>query len=93
LIDLQVELNTAWQQKKLRAYCAEKGIHVAAYSPLGGQKWSGSEANAVLGSEVLAEIAKARGKSIAQVRNPSPRACYVLSICIYDSNLRFSHFR
>ncbi|XP_047045743.1 deoxymugineic acid synthase 1-D-like [Lolium rigidum] len=63
----QVELNPAWQQRKLRAYCAEKGIHVAAYSPLGGQKWSGSEGNAVLESEVLAEIAKARGKSIAQV--------------------------
>uniref|UniRef100_A0ACD5YA15 Uncharacterized protein n=1 Tax=Avena sativa TaxID=4498 RepID=A0ACD5YA15_AVESA len=63
----QVEMNPAWQQRKLRAYCAEKGIHVAAYSPLGGQRWSGSEGNAVLESEVLAEIAKARGKSIAQI--------------------------
>lgn len=63
----QVELNPAWQQRKLRAYCAEKGIHVAAYSPLGGQRWSGSEPNAVLESEALAEIAKARGKSVAQV--------------------------
>ncbi|XP_051217580.1 deoxymugineic acid synthase 1-D-like [Lolium perenne] len=62
----QVELNPVWQQRKLRAYCTEKGIHVAAYSPLGGQNWSG-EANAVLESEVLAEIAKARGKSVAQV--------------------------
>ena len=57
-----------WQQRKLSAYCAEKGIHVAAYSPLGGQKWPGSDDNAVLESEVLAEIAKAKGKSIAQVR-------------------------
>jgi diketogulonate reductase-like aldo/keto reductase len=63
---LQVELNPLWQQRKLRAYCAEKSIHVAAYSPLGGQNWSG-EGNAVLESEVLAEIAKARGKSVAQV--------------------------
>ncbi|TKW04636.1 hypothetical protein SEVIR_7G122500v4 [Setaria viridis] len=64
----QVELNPAWQQRTLRAYCAEKGIHVAAYSPLGGQNWSGSgEGNAVLESEVLAEIAKARGKTVAQV--------------------------
>ncbi|XP_047067116.1 deoxymugineic acid synthase 1-D-like [Lolium rigidum] len=62
----QVELNPFWQQRKLRKYCAEKGIHVAAYSPLGGQNWSG-EGNAVLESEVLAEIAKARGKSVAQV--------------------------
>jgi diketogulonate reductase-like aldo/keto reductase len=78
VIDLQVEMNPAWQQRKLRAYCAEKGIHVAAYSPLGGQKWSGSEANAVLGSEVLAEIANARGKSIAQVGKPSSKSmlCY-----------------
>uniref|UniRef100_A0ACD5X2W4 Uncharacterized protein n=1 Tax=Avena sativa TaxID=4498 RepID=A0ACD5X2W4_AVESA len=63
----QVELNPVWQQRKLRAYCAEKDIHVVAHSPLGGLKWSGSEGNAVLKSEVLAEIAKARGKSIAQV--------------------------
>ncbi|KAF8714869.1 hypothetical protein HU200_027403 [Digitaria exilis] len=64
----QVELNPVWQQRKLRAYCADKGIHVAAYSPLGGQDWSGSgEGNAVLESEVLAEIAQARGKTVAQV--------------------------
>ncbi|XP_051217577.1 deoxymugineic acid synthase 1-D [Lolium perenne] len=62
----QVELNPVWQQRKLRAYCAEKGIHVTAYSPLGGQNWTG-EGNAVLESQVLAEIAKARRKSIAQV--------------------------
>uniref|UniRef100_A0ACD5UXJ6 Uncharacterized protein n=1 Tax=Avena sativa TaxID=4498 RepID=A0ACD5UXJ6_AVESA len=62
----QVELNPVWQQRKLREYCAEKGIHVAAYSPLGGQNWSG-EGNAVLQSAVLAEIAEARGKSVAQV--------------------------
>jgi len=62
----QVEMNPTWQQRKLREYCAEKGIHVTAYSPLGGQNWSG-EGNAVLDSEVLAEIGNARGKSFAQV--------------------------
>ncbi|CAL5027223.1 unnamed protein product [Urochloa decumbens] len=62
----QVELNPVWQQRTLRAYCAEKGIHVAAYSPLGGQNWDGT-GNAVLESEVLAGIAKARGKTVAQV--------------------------
>ncbi|RLN35089.1 aldose reductase [Panicum miliaceum] len=62
----QVEVNPVCQQHKLRAYCAEKGIHIQAFSPLGGQSWNG-EANAVLESEVLAEIAKARGKSVAQV--------------------------
>jgi diketogulonate reductase-like aldo/keto reductase len=63
---VQVEMNPVWQQRRLREYCAEKGIHVTAYSPLGGQNWSG-EGNAVQDSEVLAEIAKARGKSLAQV--------------------------
>ncbi|CAL5016724.1 unnamed protein product [Urochloa decumbens] len=62
----QVELNPVWQQRTLRAYCAEKGIHVAAYSPLGGQNWDGT-GNAVMASEVLAGIAKARGKTVAQV--------------------------
>ncbi|KAK8448900.1 hypothetical protein SEVIR_7G123300v4 [Setaria viridis] len=62
----QVLLNPVWQQRTLRGYCAEKGIHVAAYSPLGGQNWGGT-GNAVLESDVLAGIAKARGKTIAQV--------------------------
>ncbi|CAO2183646.1 unnamed protein product [Urochloa humidicola] len=62
----QVEMNPVWQQRTLRAYCADKGIHVAAYSPLGGQNWDGS-GNAVLASEVLAGIAKARRKTVAQV--------------------------
>jgi 3''-deamino-3''-oxonicotianamine reductase len=62
----QVELNPAWQQRTLRAYCADRGVHVAAYSPLGGQNWDG-RGNAVLDSEVLAEIARARGKTVAQV--------------------------
>ena len=69
-------MNPVWQQRKLREYCAEKGIHVAAYSPLGGQNWSG-DGNAVLDSEVLAEIAKARGKSVAQVVY-TPRFSYQL---------------
>ncbi|CAN6241583.1 unnamed protein product [Urochloa humidicola] len=63
----QVELNPVWQQRTLRTYCAEKGIHVAAYSPLGGQNWDGTGHNAVMASEVLAEIAKAKGKTVAQV--------------------------
>ncbi|KAL6838333.1 hypothetical protein ACP4OV_031837 [Aristida adscensionis] len=62
----QVKLNPVWQQRTLRRYCAEKGIHLAAYSPLGGQNLEGG-GNAVLDSDVLAEIAKTRGKTIAQV--------------------------
>jgi len=59
----QVEMNPIWQQKKLIEFCKDKGIHVTAYSPLGGQSMS----NAVLQSEVLEEISKARGKSVAQI--------------------------
>ena len=56
-------MNPIWQQKKLIEFCKDKGIHVTAYSPLGGQSMS----NAVLQSQVLEEISKARGKSVAQV--------------------------
>ncbi|KAJ4817947.1 NAD(P)-linked oxidoreductase superfamily protein [Rhynchospora pubera] len=62
----QVELNPAWQQQKLREYCAKKGITVNAYSPLGGQL-NFITPNTVLTSDVLAEIADAKGKSVAQI--------------------------
>jgi len=58
-------MNPIWQQKRLTKFCKDKGIHLTAYSPLGGQ--SMSKANPVLQSEVLQEVAKARGKSVAQV--------------------------
>ncbi|CAL5031803.1 unnamed protein product [Urochloa decumbens] len=58
----QVELNPSWQQQKLIEFCKDKGIHVTAYSPLGGQFRS-----KVLQSKVLDEIAQARGKSVAQI--------------------------
>ncbi|KAJ1271219.1 hypothetical protein BS78_06G112100 [Paspalum vaginatum] len=61
----QVELNPTWQQKKLIEFCKDKGIHVAAYSPLGGQRIS--DMNPVRQSDVLEEIGKARGKSVAQI--------------------------
>ncbi|XP_042501297.1 non-functional NADPH-dependent codeinone reductase 2-like isoform X2 [Macadamia integrifolia] len=62
----QVEMNPLWQQKKLRKFCKENGIHVTAYSPLGakGTNWG---TNSVMECEVLKEIAEARGKTIAQV--------------------------
>jgi diketogulonate reductase-like aldo/keto reductase len=59
-------MNPIWQQKRLTEFCKDKGIHLTAYSPLGGQI-SAFEANPVLQSEVLQEVAKARGKSVAQV--------------------------
>lgn len=60
-----MELNPVWQQQKLLQFCAEKGIKVTAYSPLGGQ--SAGAPNPVMESEVLKEIAKAKGKTVAQV--------------------------
>ncbi|KAG9439706.1 hypothetical protein H6P81_019871 [Aristolochia fimbriata] len=62
----QVEMHPVWQQKKLREYCYTKGIRLCAYSPLGakGTPWG---ANLVVDNERLREIAKKRGKSVAQV--------------------------
>ena len=59
-------MNPAWQQRKLREFCQANNIKVAAYSPLGaaGAYWGTKE---VLQSEVLMEIAKSKGKSVAQV--------------------------
>lgn len=55
-----------WQQNKLREFCEQKGIHVTAYSPLGGQSLSLGR-NLVLESQVLKDIAEAKGKTVAQV--------------------------
>ncbi|XP_042490010.1 protein REDOX 2-like [Macadamia integrifolia] len=62
----QVELNAPWQQKKLRDFCNEKGIHVSAWSPLGanGAPWGSTM---VMESPILKDIAMAKGKSIAQI--------------------------
>ncbi|KAH7848967.1 hypothetical protein Vadar_010980 [Vaccinium darrowii] len=62
----QVEMNPVWQQKKLRKFCEEKGIHVTAYSPLGakGTFWGTDQ---VMDCEILKEIARAKGKTLAQV--------------------------
>jgi 3''-deamino-3''-oxonicotianamine reductase len=31
-------MNPSWQQGKLKEFCKQKGIHVSAWSPLGGYK-------------------------------------------------------
>ncbi|KAK8529487.1 hypothetical protein V6N12_060268 [Hibiscus sabdariffa] len=62
----QVEMNPLWQQKKLREFCRAKGIFLTAYSPLGAiGTFYGS--NRVMECEVLKEIAKAKGKIVAQI--------------------------
>ncbi|KAG6678260.1 hypothetical protein I3842_14G070500 [Carya illinoinensis] len=62
----KVEMNPYWQQEQLREFCEEKGIHITAYSPLGGKGtiWG---TNWIMECEVLKEIAKAKGRTIAQI--------------------------
>ncbi|KAI3978184.1 hypothetical protein MKX01_013015 [Papaver californicum] len=62
----QVEMSPIFQQKNLREYCKANNILITAISVLGskGTPWG---SNAVLDSEVLNQIAMARGKSVAQV--------------------------
>lgn len=78
----KVEMHPLWQQNKLREFCMEKGIHVSAYSPLGGRNtpWG---TNKVMECEVLNEIAKAKGKTVAQVSFSSflSRVCVTRGFC------------
>ena len=59
-------MHPVWQQKKLIEFCKAKQILVAAYSPLGskGTSWG---TNSVMDSQVLKQIAEAKGKTTAQV--------------------------
>ncbi|KAK3416734.1 hypothetical protein EUGRSUZ_H02496 [Eucalyptus grandis] len=59
-------MNPLWQQKKPREFCKANNVIITAFSPLGarGANWGTNE---VMDNESLKEIAKARGKSIAQV--------------------------
>ncbi|PSS13565.1 Non-functional NADPH-dependent codeinone reductase [Actinidia chinensis var. chinensis] len=62
----QVEVNPVWQQKKLIEFCKGNGILVISYAALGAfGTFYGT--NRVMESEVLKEIAKARGKTVPQV--------------------------
>ncbi|WOH13640.1 hypothetical protein DCAR_0833150 [Daucus carota subsp. sativus] len=62
----QVEMSPVWQQKKLRDLCAANNITVTAYSPLGavGARWGTTQ---VMNCQVLQEIARDKGKTVAQV--------------------------
>ncbi|KDO47296.1 hypothetical protein CISIN_1g020174mg [Citrus sinensis] len=62
----QVEMNPAWQQRKLVEFCKSKSIIVTAFSPLGavGSSWG---TNQVMNNEALKQIAAAHGKTVAQV--------------------------
>lgn len=57
----QIELHPGNPSPKLIAYCAEKGIHCSGYSPLG------SSDSPLYKNETIAEIAKAKKRSVQQV--------------------------
>jgi len=57
----QVELHPAFAQRELRAYCAEAGIAVESWGPLGQGKYD------LFGMPAVAEAAEAHGVSPAQV--------------------------
>ena len=61
-------MNPTWQQSKLIQFCGANNIVVTAYSPLGakGASWG---TNQVWDNQVLNDIARARGKSVAQVNS------------------------
>ncbi|XP_021997522.1 D-galacturonate reductase [Helianthus annuus] len=63
----QVEMNALWQQKKLNEFCKENGIVVTAYSPLGAAGNSAWGDNHVMECDVLQDIAKSKGKTVAQI--------------------------
>jgi diketogulonate reductase-like aldo/keto reductase len=63
---LQAHMDPFAQNRALRAWCAQHGVVFQAYSTLGTQHRV-SSGNPVLGSAALAAIARARGRSVAQV--------------------------
>ncbi|KAI3816430.1 hypothetical protein L1987_16126 [Smallanthus sonchifolius] len=63
----QVEMNPLWQQKKLNEFCKENGILITAYSALGAAGNSGWGHNHVMECDVLQDIAKSKGKTVAQI--------------------------
>ncbi|KAK2989004.1 hypothetical protein RJ640_028493 [Escallonia rubra] len=64
--DTEVEINPLWQQKELKVFCKAKGIHLSAYSPLGAANTFWGD-NRIVKCNVLVDIAKAKGKTTAQV--------------------------
>ena len=63
----QIEVHPYFQQRELQAVHAEHGIHIQAWSPIGGITFYRESQKSTLDDEVIGEIAAAHGKSSAQV--------------------------
>ncbi|OIT30732.1 aldo-keto reductase family 4 member c9 [Nicotiana attenuata] len=62
----QVEMHPMWRQRKVKALCREYGIHVSAYSPLGGpgNAWGTTD---VVDHPIIQSIALKHNATPAQV--------------------------
>ncbi|XP_030447896.1 non-functional NADPH-dependent codeinone reductase 2-like [Syzygium oleosum] len=74
----QVEFNPLWQQKKLREFCEANGVLLTAYSVLGASVSNGGSSK-VMECEQLKEIARAKGKTVAQI---CLRWAYEQRVCV-----------
>lgn len=63
----QVELHPCLPRAALRRLCADRGVLLTAYSPLGQPAAPGGAASPLLADEALAGVARRRGASAAQV--------------------------
>lgn len=61
-------MHPMWRQRKLRSICREYGIHVSAYSPLGGPGNAWGTTN-VVDHPIIKSIAQKHNATPAQVRN------------------------
>ena len=68
---LQIERHAYLQQPKLMRYCADAGVAVTGFSPLGSSSYveldMATKADSALTEPVVAEVARKHGKSPAQV--------------------------
>jgi diketogulonate reductase-like aldo/keto reductase len=63
----QIEVHPYFQQRDLRAFGAEHGILTQAWSPIGGITVYGGSSKSTLQDPVIGNIARAHGKTPAQV--------------------------
>ncbi|KAK9063828.1 hypothetical protein SSX86_017700 [Deinandra increscens subsp. villosa] len=64
---IQIEMNPIWQQKRFTDFCKANDILVTAYSPLGATGNTIWGHNRVMECDVLQDIAKSKGKTVAQI--------------------------